>query len=197
VFVKICGLTTPAAVAAAVDAGADAIGFVFAESPRQVEPAQAVALCRDVPDGIVRVAVMHHPSAAAWNAVRDHFCPDWLQTDAADLAALDLGDHCVPLPVYRDTDAARPARSPTPVLFEGRRSGSGAPADWDTAAAIARRTDLILAGGLSPDNVAAAIAAVAPWGVDVSSGVESRPGVKDPHKIVDFVARARAVESDG
>jgi len=197
VFVKICGLTTPAAVAAAVDAGADAIGFVFAESPRRIEPAQAVELCRDVPDGIVRVAVMHHPSAAAWTAVRDHFRPDWLQTDADDFLALELGDHCVPLPVYRDSDAPPPARWPTPMLFEGRRSGSGTPADWDTAAAIARVADVILAGGLGPDNVAAAIAAVAPWGVDVSSGVESRPGVKDPHKIVDFVARARAVESAG
>ena len=196
-FVKICGLTTPAAVAAAIDAGADAIGFVFAASPRRVAPEEALELCRNVPDGIVRVAVMHHPSAVTWNAVRDRFRPDWLQTDAEDFAALELGDHCVPLPVYRDSDAAPPARWPTPLLFEGRRSGSGTRADWDRAAAIARVADVILAGGLSPDNVTAAIAAVGPWGVDVSSGVEARPGVKDPHKIVDFVARARAVESAG
>jgi phosphoribosylanthranilate isomerase len=195
VFVKICGLTTADAVAAAVEAGADAIGFVFAESPRRVAPDEAAKLCDHVPDGIVRVAVMRHPSARDWNDVRDRFGPDWLQTDAEDFAALDLGASCVALPVYRDSDATAPARWPTPLLFEGPRSGSGTPADWKKAAAVAHCTDVVLAGGLTPANVTAAIEAVAPWGVDVSSGVESRPGIKDLDKIAEFVARARAVES--
>lgn len=193
-FVKICGLTTAGAVTAAVEAGADAIGFVFAESPRRIDPGRAVELCRDVPAGIVRVAVMHHPSPRDWSEVRDRFRPDWLQTDAEDLTALDLGEDCMALPVYRDSDVTEPEQWPSPVLFEGRRSGSGEPADWHKAAAIARRTEVVLAGGLGPANVATAIEAVAPWGVDVSSGVESRPGVKDLDKIVDFVARVRALE---
>lgn len=193
-FVKICGLTSTDAVAAAVGAGADAIGFVFAESPRRVDPARAVALCTDVPAGIVRVAVMHHPSADDWRQVRDCFRPDWLQTDAADFADLDLGRTCAALPVYRDSDKDLPPQWPERLLFEGPRSGSGTQADWSRAAEIAQHADVVLAGGLSPANVAAAITAVAPWGVDVSSGVEARPGVKDVDKIVEFVARARAVE---
>lgn len=193
-FVKICGLTTRDAVAVAVEAGADAIGFVFAASPRQIEPDEAFALCRDVPAGIVRVAVMHHPDAQAWNDVRERFRPDWLQTDAADFSVLDLGTACAALPVYRDSDVTEPDHWPAPILFEGPRSGTGTTADWRKAAAVARRTDVVLAGGLDPANVGAAIAAVAPWGVDVSSGVESRPGEKDPAKIIDFIARARAAE---
>jgi len=196
VFVKICGLTTPDAVAAAVAAGADAVGFVFAESPRRVDVRTAAALSREVPDGVVRVAVMRQPSARDWAEVRDGFRPDWLQTDATDLATLALGAHCVALPVFRDTGPCEQSDWPTPLLFEGGRSGSGLTADWGKAARIAERTDLILAGGLSPDNVAAAIAAVRPWGVDVSSGVESAPGRKDPDRIAAFIARARAAEKD-
>lgn len=193
-FVKICGLTTPEAVAAAVGAGADAIGFVFAESPRRVTPARAAELCRDVPGHVVRVAVMRHPAAAEWAEVRDVLGPDWLQTDAEDLASLALGRGCAALPVYRDAALPDARDWPSPMLFEGRLSGSGRTADWRKAAEIAARTDLILAGGLDASNVAAAITAVAPWGVDVSSGVESSPGTKDPDLIVDFIARARAAE---
>jgi phosphoribosylanthranilate isomerase len=81
---------------------------------------------------------------------------------------------------------------PARMLFEGPVSGAGFPADWSAAARFARRTQLILAGGLNADNVSSAIAAVRPFGVDVSSGVESQPGVKSPHKIVQFVNAARA-----
>lgn len=193
-FVKICGLSTPTAVTAAVDGGADAIGFVFADSPRRVSPQRAAELCRDVPAEIVRVAVMRHPSIAQWHEVRDVFRPDWLQTDAEDLADLDLGPGCMPLPVYRDVRTHESGDWPSPLLFEGRASGSGLTADWQLAARIAARADLILAGGLDAANVAVAVSAVAPWGVDVSSGVESSPGVKDPEKILDFIARARAAE---
>jgi phosphoribosylanthranilate isomerase len=193
-FVKFCGLNTSAAVAAAVNAGADAVGFVFADSPRRISPEAAAALCRDLPPEIVRVAVMRHPSVAEWQQVRERFQPDWLQTDVSDLAALDLGPDCIALPVFRDTQRLERGDWPSPLLFEGRASGSGRTADWTLAATIAARADLILAGGLSAANIASAIAAVDPWGVDVSSGVESSPGTKDPGKITDFIARARAAE---
>lgn len=193
-FVKICGLGTPAAVAAAVDGGADAVGFVFADSPRCVGPQAAAALCRDLPSEIVRVAVMHHPNVTEWEEVRELFRPDWLQTDAVDLDALDLGPDCIAVPVFRDSERLDRGDWPSPLLFEGRRSGSGQTADWSLAAWIAARTDLILAGGLSAANIAAAVAAVDPWGVDVSSGVESSPGTKDPEMIIDFIARVRAAE---
>jgi phosphoribosylanthranilate isomerase len=78
------------------------------------------------------------------------------------------------------------------VLFEGTVSGAGQRCDWQTAAQAARRAQLVLAGGLDPENVAGAIAAVRPFGVDVSSGVEARPGLKDPEAVMRFVTAARA-----
>jgi phosphoribosylanthranilate isomerase len=191
-FVKICGMNSPAAVAAAVEAGANAIGFVFATSPREVTAEQAVELCAGLPVGIKRVAVMRHPDAERWRRVLDVFAPDWLQTDAGDLPGMQLPATCAALPVYRDSNAPADSDLPDRLLFEGSHSGSGRLADWDEARGLSRVTEVILAGGLNPGNVAEAIRFVRPWGVDVSSGVERSPGDKDPIKIKEFVARARA-----
>jgi phosphoribosylanthranilate isomerase len=191
VWVKVCGLTTPAAVSAAIEAGVDAVGFVFAESKRKVTPQRAAELAREVPEHIVRVAVMLHPSQREIDEVWTHFRPDVLQTDIEDLASLRVPDELRVVPVVR---AGRELPSPLParVLFEGPVSGTGTTTDWSAAAQLAPRTQLILAGGLKPTNVAAAIAAARPFGVDVSSGVESAPGVKDPARIHEFVRNARA-----
>jgi phosphoribosylanthranilate isomerase len=192
VFVKICGINSEDAAAAAVAAGADALGFVFAEaSPRDVTPERALELCRAVPRGVLRVAVMRHPAPERWRRVLEVFDPDWVQTDADDLAAIELTERCAALPVYR-SGGALPSRLPARLLFEGATSGSGTAADWDEAATLASRTELVLAGGLDPGNVGDAIRRVRPWGVDVSSGVERSRGKKDPEKIKEFVARARA-----
>jgi phosphoribosylanthranilate isomerase len=195
-FVKICGLKTERAVAAAVAAGADAVGFVFAESPRRVTPARAMDLCRDLPPIIMKVAVMRHPAPGDWEAVWSGFDPDWLQTDAVDLPALALPEPVTALPVYRDHPALDEAAAAGAdlLLFEAAVSGQGLRADWDRAARLASRTRVILAGGLTPENVGEAIRRVRPFGVDVSSGVESRPGVKDPARIEDFVAAVREAE---
>ncbi|HET8697323.1 MAG TPA: phosphoribosylanthranilate isomerase [Gammaproteobacteria bacterium] len=192
-LVKICGLTTLDAVEAAVAAGADAVGFVFARSPREVTPERAAELSAGVPARVKRVAVMRHPAPARVRRVLEVFAPDWLQTDAADLAQIELPPGCAPLPVLR-TGSGATAGAPARVLFEGLTSGSGRLADWDEARELARHRELVLAGGLTPDNVADAIRAVRPWGVDVSSGVEQSPGRKDPVKIREFVARVRAME---
>jgi len=193
-FVKICGLSSMDAIEAATSAGADAIGFVFSSSIRQVTPNQALELCQNVPSEILRVAVMLHPTKDEWAAVRDVFVPDWLQTDAVDFDILSVPVGCASLPVYR-TEQFPPQAWPRQLLFEGSTSGSGETADWEKAKAIASSTRLILAGGLTVSNVTDAISHVGPWGVDVSSGVESQPGQKDPEKIREFVARARAMET--
>ena len=190
-FVKICGLTDEAAVGAAVEAGADAIGFVFAESVREVTPERARELCAGVPDDLVRVAVMRHPSAARFAEVSEIFDPDWIQTDAADFDSLPAG-RAKRLPVYRENETRALNEFPPRLLFEGQISGSGETADWDEAKRIASRCELILAGGLDADNVSEAIARVRPFGVDVSSGVEYSRGRKDPARIREFVARVRA-----
>jgi phosphoribosylanthranilate isomerase len=193
ILVKICGLTSPEAVAAAVEAGADAAGFVFAESVRRVSPRRAAALAAVLPEDVARVAVMKHPAPAAVAEMLDGFVPTFLQTEHADFGRIEIRGPCRPLPVLR-AGARLPAKLPPLILFEGPHSGRGVTTDWRQAAKLARRTRLILAGGLDPDNVGEAIETVRPYGVDVSSGVESAPGVKDPELIHRFVAAVRSAE---
>ena len=193
-FVKICGMNSEEAVAAAVRAGADAIGFVFAESPREVTPERAKELCQHLPGHVVRVAVMRHPERERWQQVLTVFAPDWLQTDAEDLPGIKLPTGTTALPVYRNGNAPADTDLPDRLLFEGTASGSGRLADWDEAHGLARVAELILAGGLTAANVDDAVRFVKPWGVDVSSGVERARGEKDPAKIEEFVARVRALQ---
>ena len=199
-WVKICGLTTPDAVAAALDAGADAIGFVFAKSVRQVTPDVARRLAAPARGRVRCVAVTRHPTQQDIDDIVAIFKPDVLQTDTADLPNLRLPAQLQLLPVFRgagdpvggDRGANNESYAlPPRLLFEGATSGAGVPCDWTAARRVARRTELVLAGGLNPANVAAAIAAVRPFGVDVSSGVEARPGIKSPVDIANFVRAAR------
>lgn len=190
-LVKICGVTTEEAVDAAVEAGADAVGFVLhAPSPRDLDPERAAALARRLPRGVASVAVTLHPRQADVERVLQAFVPDIWQSDAADFDVLRLPAGIERLRVLRCARDASPAAGR--VLFEAPESGAGRRADWPAAAVLARTNDLILGGGLDADNVGAAIAAVRPAGVDVSSGVEREPGIKDPARIRAFVAAARA-----
>ena len=193
-MVKICGLKTAADVDAAISAGADAVGFVFAESVRRVTPAEASAATAAVGDDVKRVAVMRHPRNAEWQDVLSTFKPDVLQTDAEDFADLDVPGTVERWPVMREGSAALDDL-PEVFLYEGRNSGKGETVDWSRAAGFATRGRMVLAGGLSAGNVAEAVAAVNPWGVDVSSAVESAPGVKDPVRIKEFIDAARAAET--
>jgi phosphoribosylanthranilate isomerase len=190
-WIKICGLTTEDAVEAAVRAQVDAIGFVFAESKRRVTPQRAAQLAAPARGRLRCIAVTKHPEQHDLDEILATFRPDVLQTDAADLSRLRLPTALELLSVIRAGNP-EPKPLPKPVLFEGPVSGIGVPADWQAASQLARRTEIILAGGLTPENVAAAIAEVRPFGVDVSSGVEASPGMKSPEKIADFVRSARA-----
>jgi phosphoribosylanthranilate isomerase len=193
-WIKICGLRTPGAIEAAARAGADAVGFVFhAGSPRNLEPAAARELQRAVPAGVERVAVFLRPSQELVDAVLEAIAPDWLQVDAADLEALRLPSGQRVLPVLRG-GAVTSSPAPARCLFESARSGAGEQADWSAAARLARTTQLVLAGGLNAANVAQAVHAVRPFGVDVSSGVERERGVKDEQLIREFIRAARAAE---
>lgn len=188
-FVKICGITDVDAGMAAAVAGADAVGFVFADSPRRLTPRQALAISGELPPGLLRVAVFRHPDLAEIDAVLEQFTPDAVQADAASLGGLH---GFIILPVYRDGDVEMPEGGR--FLYEGPVSGAGQVVDLSRAAGMARLGEMILAGGLRPDNVGRAIATVKPHGVDVSSGVETAPGRKDPSLIRSFVAAARAAE---
>ena len=190
-WIKICGITSADAVAAAAEAGVDAVGFVFAPSPRQVTPGQAAQLAALVPPGILRIAVAQHPLEMKVDAICRILKPDYFQTDVEDLRELKIPAHVKLLPVVR-FGRKTPHPLPGRMLFDGPTSGIGELADWGRAAELARQTQLILAGGLSAENVAEAIEAVRPFGVDVSSGVEATPGIKDPDKIFEFVRAVRA-----
>ena len=196
-FVKVCGLRTGADVAAAVSAGADAIGFVFADSPRRVSAAAARQLAAQVPPHILTVGVFRGIAAAdagrialdaGVGAVQLH--GSYPRAAFGELAAL-------PVRLVRataldaGTDVRAGAYGEDMLLLDSPVPGSGQP--WDLAALGPARPQgqWLLAGGLTPANVAAAITAAQPWGVDVSSGVESSRGVKDHGLIRQFVAAAR------
>jgi phosphoribosylanthranilate isomerase len=190
-WLKICGMTSPDAVTAALQARVDAIGFVFSPSVRRLEPEQAAQLAASARGRVSLIAVTVHPEQQLVDEILRVFQPDVLQTDLQDFDVLTLPDTLLRLPVLRagvGSGAALPRR----MLFEGARSGSGEAADWNTASRLARMSELILAGGLNAHNVAAAIHAVRPYGVDVSSGVESEPGRKSAQMIAEFVEAARA-----
>ena len=183
------------AVTVAVDAGADAIGFVFADSVRRVSARHAAAISARVPRRIKRVAVMLHPTNDEWQKVRTSFQPDVLQTDLADFDYLDVPEGIEKWPVMREGTMPAGDQLPEIFVYEGKASGSGEIVDWQLAAQLAKRGKMILAGGLNIANVPEAIREVAPFGVDVSSGVESAPGKKESTKIQAFINAVRAAGS--
>jgi phosphoribosylanthranilate isomerase len=189
-WIKICGMTTPEAIEAALAARVDAVGFVFSPSPRQLAPAAAARLAKPARERLPCIAVTRHPSQALLDAILAEFAPDIWQSDLEDIETLRRPGSLAVLPVLR-AGRAEPQPLPARVLYEGPASGTGVAWDWTAAQAVARRTELVLAGGLNSQTVAAAIEAVCPWGVDVSSGVEERPGIKDPKKILEFAEAAR------
>jgi len=188
-FVKICGITSPDAAAAAVSAGADALGFVFAESPRRLTPSQAAEIAGNVPAHVEKVAVFLHPQPGEIESVLAKFDADTVQADWPSLVGFEA---CPVLPVVRDVGT--PDLAGRRILFEGRRSGAGERADWTIAQRLAQSSRLVLAGGLDTKNVRSAIEYVHPFGVDVSSGVESSPGVKDIGLINGFIEEVRKIE---
>lgn len=195
-LVKICGLTCADDVAAAVDAGADALGFVFAPSKRQITPEHAASIARAMPEHVLRVAVMLHPSDEDWQAVARVFVPDVLQTDVEDYASVEVPASIRRWPVYRQGGTPAGVATSAEYVYEGAKSGQGETVDWQQAAAIATSGKMILAGGLGPENVATAVAAVRPWGVDASSSLERAPGRKDVDRMAAYVAAAKSADKD-
>ncbi len=208
VTVKICGIRSAPDAIVAAEAGADMIGLVFAPSRRQLDRAtarQIVAGLRASSFGqdVTVVGVFVNESAATIQDLAAEVGLDWVQLSGHEPRAAAAG---LELPVVKalrfDGDAteaewlgATAACAATPLLIDahvaGSFGGAGVVADWGAAARLAATRPVLLAGGLNPDNVAAAIAAVRPWGVDVSSGVETGD-TKDQAKIVAFVGAAKA-----
>ncbi|MCY4245096.1 MAG: phosphoribosylanthranilate isomerase [Gammaproteobacteria bacterium] len=199
--IKICGITAAAAVRAAAEAGADAVGLVFyPSSPRFVSAEQAAALARAAPPFVHRVGVFVNPEAGQVRAVLAAVALDFLQfhgDEPADFCG-GFGRAYIKAVRLRDSDSLTAAEKNYPAAAallvdagdDDTPGGTGRRADWPLVPQ-ARKLPLILAGGLRADNVAEAVRAVAPYAVDVSSGVESAPGVKDAEKIRAFAGALR------
>lgn len=208
--IKICGITRPADALAAATAGADAIGLVFAKSPRRVTPRMARQIVAALPPYISAVGVFVNARAATvmrtaaevgLSEVQLHGdeSPDFLEKlDGFRVTkALRVRDGS-----FIDRVRAFSATGVQAILLDafsrGTRGGTGRRFDWDLvvdarkAGALDDTTPLILAGGLTPLNVRAGIRRIRPWGVDVSGGVETAPGKKCPEKIARFIAAVRA-----
>jgi phosphoribosylanthranilate isomerase len=196
--VKICGVTDSAAAMAASDAGADAVGFVFADSVRRIDPRDAARIASGMPGRVQRVAVFLRPEPEHVASVLSEFPADVVQVDFGTITKPEVP---LLLPVFREGDdqlleeflEGTVARR---FHYEGRKSGAGQTVDWSRAAQYARRGQMTIAGGLDPSNVARAVQVVKPFGVDVSSGVESAPGVKDGGRIRDFIETVRHIEKE-
>lgn len=205
-IVKICGIKTLTDALAAIDAGADYLGFNFyPKSPRFVEK----QICAE----ITSVLKQEHPHIKLVGVFVNSSVEevkDILTTCSLDLAQLH-GDETVEMLNQLNGKAFKAfrgipesidgfARSELPSFLvdasvKGLYGGSGVTADWDGAAELAKTYPLLLAGGLTPENVAEAVSSVKPWGVDVASGVESTVGAKDAGKMVEFVNAVRVAES--
>jgi phosphoribosylanthranilate isomerase len=197
VHIKICGVTDLVVAQAAVDAGADSIGFVLAPSVRQISPTEARVIAEHLPATVDTVAVFRAPSPADIDRALAGFDADMVQADHPSLSGV-VGRRL--LPVFRETVSALDeiARyiDGDRFVYEGPLSGVGHVVDWGLAGEVARLGQMTLAGGLHQDNVGDAIGTVRPFGVDVSSGVESSPGMKDPVRIRAFIEAVREAEKD-
>jgi phosphoribosylanthranilate isomerase len=218
-WVKVCGTTNLEDARAAVAAGADALGFVFADSPRRITPEAAAKIVAEMPSQVEKVGVFveHSPAAireivqqVGLTAVQLHIDEEHLAQDRELLPwAEERGLRIIVavsmlesagLGVEQSKSVARhrPAMlldSMTPSL----RGGTGVTWDWKQFApfveAVRSAVDVIVAGGLKPENVQEAIQVLHPWGVDVASGVEREPGKKDHEKVRAFIAAVRQAET--
>jgi len=194
-FLKICGLTNQGDAVHAAAAGATALGVVFApSSPRCISPDRARDIVEAVPATVPVVGVFVNAPLEEIVAVVAHTGIRIVQLHGEEpesyAAALKM-----PLLRAAGVDAVLDAWPTATLLLDAgssvERGGTGRRVDWDRAAAVARQRRTVLAGGLTPDNVAEAIATVKPFGVDVSSGVEASPGRKDRDKVSRFLENAR------
>lgn len=214
VNVKICGITNLEDAFVAVQAGADMLGFIFyMPSPRYIAPERArviIDAIRHSPSAVRFAGVFVNESIEHVRAVIEHAQLDLVQLHGNESA--EMVGALAPR-VYKSlqpadaahaqlliTDYQLHVKGNTPAfILDGKPmklpGGNGARADWQIAAEIAREFSVMLAGGLNAENVVDAIRAVQPWGVDVSSGVEREPGLKDHVKVREFIAQAKKLEA--
>jgi phosphoribosylanthranilate isomerase len=200
VFIKICGMTNADDALLAAGLGADAVGFIFAPSPRQVTPGRVRSIIERLPGSVLPVGVFR-------NEAKERVVE---LTNRTGIRAVQLHGNESPEETQWINERvpsvirAVPAGSKAMVehnafgkvrfLIDAASPGSGETFDWEILSSNPIDRDFILAGGLNPENVVEAIRTVRPWGVDVASGVEKRPGIKDAAELNHFIVNARSVE---
>ncbi|HSA62468.1 MAG TPA: phosphoribosylanthranilate isomerase [Nitrospiraceae bacterium] len=206
VKVKICGITNAEDAEIAVGAGADALGFImYRKSPRFVEPATARTIIAALPPFVLPIGVFVNESADRVRTLMDEcgFTLAQLHGDESAsycenlkrpaLKALRLKDRATFLALAEFQGRAQVRGFVIDAFSDQAYGGTGQTVDWTLAAEAARSAPILLAGGLTPSNVAAAIRQVRPYGVDVSTGVEESPGKKDPARVKAFIEAVRLV----
>jgi phosphoribosylanthranilate isomerase len=202
VLVKICGITSEADALLAVGLGADAIGFVFAPSPRQVSPQAVRRIIERVPHHIMTIGVFRNEARTRVVEIVNGIGLRGAQLhgdespDDTRWVAERVGVTIKAFPAGHRHIARIDEYGAQRVLVDAPSPGSGEVFDWRLAEGVVDPERLIVSGGLRADNVADAIAHLHPFGVDVSSGVESEPGRKDPHQLRAFVVAARAASGE-
>lgn len=205
VRIKICGITNLEDALMSVEAGADALGFVFFQaSPRFISPEKAAAIIRRLPTFVQTVGLFVNEEPATVNSVADQCGLDLVQ-----LHGEESPDYCTAvnrriIKAFRVKDAStldamtnyRVAACLLDAWSPAARGGTGTTFNWEIAARAAASHTIILAGGLTPDNVAGAVATVHPYAVDVSSGVESAPGKKDAGQVSRFIRATRSLQHE-
>jgi phosphoribosylanthranilate isomerase len=197
-FVKICGITSEDDALLAVALGADALGFVFAPSPRQIAPQVAYDIVRRLPPGVMPVGVFRneHPDRVVDIVRSAHLKAAQLHGTETPAVTHEirrqLGYVIKAFPAASDELARGEEWGADVILVDAPNPGSGTTYDWSLVDNAPQDAKILLAGGLTPDNVATAIARVRPWGVDVSSGVERDHGRKDPVRLKAFIDAAKA-----
>ena len=204
VKVKICGLTRGEDVKAAVAAGADAVGFVFTASPRRISADTAMRLSSYVPEGVLRVGLFLNQDRSEIDRVINAVPLDVLQFhgNETEQECRVFGMPWLKAVAMENTESARQAARDHPgamgLLLDshtaGKRGGSGKAFDWSLSRPL--KKPVWLAGGLNAANVGQAIRIVRPYAVDVSSGVEAAPGIKDASSITSFIRTVREVENE-
>jgi phosphoribosylanthranilate isomerase len=198
VKVKICGICSAGDAQYAVDAGADLLGFHFCSSPRRIEPELARSIVEALDSRPTIVGVFIDQPAGEVRQIAEHVGLDLLQLHGSEAPGFEAGRPLMKVLKVRGDDVPDASPWPDPLMLDSwshdQRGGTGRTWAWDLARDLIKRRNVFVAGGLEPGNVGTVVSRYRPYGVDVSSGVESAVRVKDHDKVRAFIQAARAAD---
>lgn len=197
--IKICGICDLDSARAAVEAGADMIGFHFCDSERRMAPEDVKEILDELPVRTTVVGVFIDEQPSEVRRIGDYLDLDLVQLHGSEAPGFDAGRPVMKVLKVKDGAVGGAAQWPDPIMLDSwsadQRGGTGMTWDWDIARPLLETRDVFIAGGLQPGNVGKVVSQFRPYGVDVSSGVEARVRVKDPEKVRAFIRAVRLAEA--